>query len=667
MNQIDGQFVARQIVGGRPYQEDDYGFDGPLFLLADGMGGQVRGDMASSTAIKTFMAAYPETTGPIAERLHTCLNAANDALAAAIEEQPELDGMGTTLVGIVFSQDGIDWISVGDSPLWLFRDGQLRRLNADHSMAAVFAEMVAAGTMTEEEAATDPNRHALRSAVMGEEISMIDVASQPVPLRKNDLVILASDGLMTLEDAEIAHIVESLQNESLERIADALIQAIEDVGNPHQDNTTILLYAPRAKSLGNVRRRNKWLVGAALGVALLGLLSYGATNEEWRNFVLNKEEEPMKPLFDAALEEGDWDRAKEIIEQYASKLPEHVDEWQRRLAEAQQPRETPGGPAATSSTPTTGRSASEAATSSTSTTGRSASEAAKAQQVLEPRVEESEDEELEKERARQERQAEELLEKQRREKILQDRFDVALRKENFAEAEKYLDTLHNNYWLPRPELKELERSLHEAREREKGKTFSLSEGANMDFVWIKPGGAIGEGFWLGKHEVTQGQWSSVMKTTPWKGQANVESNSSHPAVYISWDDVQKFIRKLNDAPDGSRYRLPSAAEWEYACRAGTSTEWSFGDDAGQLGEYAWYKENAKDVGEEYAHAVGTKSPNLWDLYDMHGNVAEWVQGKFLRGGSFKDSAEQTTSERSSNKMKGSQQVHIGVRLLREWE
>ena len=286
MNQMDGRFVARQIIGKRSYQEDDYGFDGPLFLLADGMGGQVRGDMASSTAIKSFMAAYPETTGPIPDRLRASLDAGNDALAAAIAEQPELEGMGTTLVGVVISERGIDWISVGDSPLWLFRDGQLRRLNADHSMAAVFAEMVAAGRMTQEEADTDSNRHALRSAVMGDEIQIIDVASQPMALQKGDRLLLASDGLMTLEDAAIARILQTLQDQPLDRVVDALIEAVEAANNPQQDNTTVLLYDPQAISGAMPKKprakRGKRLVGAVLGAALLGLLGYGLADETWR-------------------------------------------------------------------------------------------------------------------------------------------------------------------------------------------------------------------------------------------------------------------------------------------------------------------------------------------------------------------------------------------------
>lgn len=253
MDLLDGRFAAQQIPGGREYQEDDYGLIEPgdpdadgseVLLIADGMGGHVSGDTASRTVVKTFVETYHDMDGPIPDRLRACLNAANDALAEAIKENPELEGMGSTVVAAVVSQYGLDWISVGDSPLWLFRDGKLRRLNADHSMAPVLANLVAVGRMTEEEAATDPKRHALRSAVMGDEIHMIDVSSQPVAIRKSDRLLLASDGLMTLEDGEIADILQNMQDATLSEVADALIQAVEEVGHPNQDNTTVLIYAP---------------------------------------------------------------------------------------------------------------------------------------------------------------------------------------------------------------------------------------------------------------------------------------------------------------------------------------------------------------------------------------------------------------------------------------
>ena len=178
-------------------------------------------------------------------------------------------------------------------------------------------------------------------------------------------------------------------------------------------------------------------------------------------------------------------------------------------------------------------------------------------------------------------------------------------------------------------------------------TFTLPGGATMEMVWIEPGTftmgspenepdresdegpqhevTISRGFHLGKVEITQRQWESVIGTRPWAGQDLVQENPNHPAVYISWDDVQAFVAKLNADAGSTVYRLPTEAEWEYACRAGTTTRWSFGDDESRLGEYAWYYDNTYPVGEKYAHAVGTKRPNPWGLHDMHGNVWEWCQ------------------------------------------
>ncbi|RXA20612.1 formylglycine-generating enzyme family protein [Methanosarcina sp. MSH10X1] len=130
---------------------------------------------------------------------------------------------------------------------------------------------------------------------------------------------------------------------------------------------------------------------------------------------------------------------------------------------------------------------------------------------------------------------------------------------------------------------------------------------------------IQNSFYLGRSAVTQKQWKKIMENNPshFKGE-------DRPVEMISWGDTQQFIARLNELEGTDKYRLPSEAEWEYACRAGTQTRCFLGEDGSKLDEYAWHIENSGGK----THAAGLKKPNPWGLYDMHGNVWEWVQDKW---------------------------------------
>ena len=196
---------------------------------------------------------------------------------------------------------------------------------------------------------------------------------------------------------------------------------------------------------------------------------------------------------------------------------------------------------------------------------------------------------------------------------------------------------------------------------------------------------ISRGFWLGKYAVTQAQWKLVMGSNPSRFK---EFGRDCPVERVTWNDVQVFVRKLNARTGGRSYRLPTEAEWEYAARAGTATD-TYAGDIGQargndpvLNEIAWYYENSGGR----THQVGQKAPNAWGLYDMLGNLWEWVEdwyrdypggavidpagadsgsARVARGGSWGNFAGYCRSAYRYGGSPGDRDDNFGFRLLRE--
>jgi len=241
-----------QSQGQRERQEDEVGHisgntldplgNHSVLVVADGMGGHAAGDAASQAAVRGFLAAYG-TRGQPHDRLRSGLDRANAAIAEETESHPEWSGMGTTLVAAAVAEAGLQWISVGDSLLCLFRDGKLERLNEDHSMRPVIAELRARG-----DAETDfyrPNQ--LRSVLMGDEIAKIDAPEEPFPLKAGDFVVLATDGLETLSDEEIASLLAG-DAAGPAAACQALLAAVEAKDHPRQDNTSLFVVEVEADS-----------------------------------------------------------------------------------------------------------------------------------------------------------------------------------------------------------------------------------------------------------------------------------------------------------------------------------------------------------------------------------------------------------------------------------
>jgi formylglycine-generating enzyme required for sulfatase activity len=168
-------------------------------------------------------------------------------------------------------------------------------------------------------------------------------------------------------------------------------------------------------------------------------------------------------------------------------------------------------------------------------------------------------------------------------------------------------------------------------------------------------------FQIGKYPITQAQYR-VMGTNP----SHFSGNPQNPVEMVTWFDAQAFCKKLSQLT-GKTYRLPTEAEWEYACRAGTETQFSFGDDESQLGDYAWFDGNSNSA----THPVGQKQPNPWGIYDMHGNVWEWCADQYhesyaTKSDNIKENgsiawADNNITNQSSRILRGGSWFHIPVK------
>lgn len=240
---------ADQWIGAREKQEDAFAVlpvrngDGSIhygLVVADGMGGHAAGEEASRIVTEIFKSALTDSLGPPKQLLRDALNEANDRIAAAIHDNPGLAGMGTTLIAVMTDGSDIAWISVGDSLLYLYRNGRLHRLNADHSMTEVFNNLVDLGRMTADEAMNSPERHVLRSSVSGEDIPLVDLTIKDNLLRTGDILLLASDGIETLSQPEIGRILRKHHNGDATSLVAHLIEGVRAAANNSQDNVSIV-------------------------------------------------------------------------------------------------------------------------------------------------------------------------------------------------------------------------------------------------------------------------------------------------------------------------------------------------------------------------------------------------------------------------------------------
>ena len=235
--------------GARDYQEDAITADFPVgaeagfVVLADGMGGHAAGDVASKivltevfSELKFHFADVEAFEARAPEILRGVADLANETLRQHTRSHPETDGMGATLVVPALVENRLWWISIGDSPLFLYRNGRLSQLNEDHSMAPQIDFMVKSGLMDPQVAANHPDRNCLISVLMGTRIPKIDCPAKPFELKAGDIVVCSSDGLQFLTNAQIEKVLARYRKTRSTEIAERLLDELNRLEDPDQDN-----------------------------------------------------------------------------------------------------------------------------------------------------------------------------------------------------------------------------------------------------------------------------------------------------------------------------------------------------------------------------------------------------------------------------------------------
>ena len=671
------EIAGAQIDGARDYQEDAFlitnltdqeGKPSALVIVADGMGGHAAGNVASNMAVQAFnkhvTANYPS------EHLHEVLNGAilkaNHSIAETIKETPALDGMGCTMVGVLLQGNKIWWASVGDSHLYLIRNRELSKINADHSYGGFLDAMEAAGTPVEPEPGL--SRNMLMSAVTGSDISEIDCPTSPLQLQEGDKILVSSDGLDTLSEGKIIQYCD--WSDSPKECSDALLNAVEEAEMPKQDNTTVVV----------INAVDKTAAAAAVEVI---------------------EEEDDEDITDTsgqaqAAARVDLDKTADIIAEEAEK-PEAIEETVpgQEPVTAAAPTETKGTnktlmfgiaagvviiigiagfflltgkepvPAETEMTTT----ATGEAETAIETTPEEAEEAGDAVEpaiteeqppvepaTVEPAVTETVPEEKP---AAKTAEVPEKAAAQPPAKITNKEFSDPLKGGGNGPVMVTLPAATFDMGSPNTSVQTDERPQH---------TVTLKS------------------FAISKYEITFSEYDQFAKATDRKLPDNLYMDRDvSPVIFVSWDDAYYYAKWLSEQT-GQKYRLPTESEWEYAASGGQQSPfwWGFDEKAGMA--HCLTCDSPFDPRKPAK--IGSFDPNQFGLYDMTGNVSEWVQDcwhdtykdapddgsvweggdctqRIVRGGSF-ISPQQSIRRTKRDKFRSdSGYDHVGIRVVRE--
>lgn len=629
------ELAGSQIDGARDYQEDAFlithltdadGNPSALVIVADGMGGHAAGNVASNMAVQAFnkqvSSNYP--AGNPADILHECVLKANASIRDTIKETPALAGMGCTMVAAILEGNRLWWASVGDSHLYLLRDKELIKKNADHSYGGYLDQMAAAGTPMEPEKGL--SRNMLMSAITGDEINMIDVPEEAFELLPGDRLLISSDGLDTLSAGKIIQYSE--WSESPKECADALMKAVTEAAMPKQDNTTAVVVnikervvaqaqapaptaAPTTADLDRTfdqelsaqtpareapaevvklpRKAGK--SGLYIGIAAALIVAIGVGGY----LFLGGEKEPSTSV--ATTEEP----------APATELEPSEDTGETTAVAIEPEAETAIATTEPAATPQT--------------------------EVVAADIDASQDS-----------------------KEFQDRL------KDGANGPSMINIPGGSFEMGSPNSSRNadERPRHEVTVRR----FAMS-----------------------KLEISFAEYERFAKATNRKIPDNLYmEKDSHAVIFVTWDDAYYYARWLSEQT-GKRYRLPSEAEWEYAAGTGKRSPfwWGFNEENGYGHCFGC---GATGLDPRKPTKSGSFKPNPFGVYDTTGNVAEWVQDcwhenyteapgdgqvweggdcalRVARGGAY-SSPFQSVRHTKRDKYKSDQLYdHIGIRVVRD--
>ena len=645
------EIAGAQIDGAREYQEDAFlithlvdnqGQPSSLVIVADGMGGHAAGNIAGNMAVQNFSkqvtANYPGDN--VAQVLNDAILKANYSIAETIKETPALDGMGCTLVGVLLEGNKMWWGSVGDSNLYLLRNRELTKINADHSYGGFLDAMAAAGTPVEPEPGL--SRNMLMSALTGGDISEIDCPASPLQVQAGDKILICSDGINTLSNGKIIQYCD--WSETPKECVEALLTAVEDAEIPKQDNTTtIVVYvvdkaaipvsAPvetkETEDITDPSGKAKSAAASEAGKAAIAEIEIKAPPEPLLR--------PVKPRPEGA-EATAGKYNKIAITSIAAGI---------LIAAAVAAYFMYGGKTTPPPAPvTTIPSAEEAPLVVTPEEG---TVEIPVTEVEAPEEETKETPEIPA-------------------TVTEPKETVVSGGKEFQDELKVGGKGSVMVWIP-------------------AGTYAMGSPSSSTSKEERPRHNVKiKKFAISKYEITISEYEIFAKATKrmMPDDLYMEHDTS-PVVFVKWDDAYNYAKWLTEQT-GHKYRLPSEAEWEYAASGGQDAAFWWGYEE-KRGMAHCFTCNSQFDPRKPAK-IGKFQPNQFGLYDTAGNVAEWVYDcwhpnyegaptdgsvweggncslRIARGGSY-ISPQQSIRIAKRDKFKSDAGYdHIGIRLVRD--